>query len=162
MSIKAQAWYVDYMVAMVIFSLAILIYFEYGANSSENSLSYLETDSKYISSSLVSEGIPNNWTSNPLKIGVADDYKLNETKWQAFHNLGYNTSKNIFATRFDFYVMVKDAGNVIRIDDLDGIGNPNYNSSTIKNIDAKNLIRTERFIVYQNRIMSLVVYLWEK
>ena len=104
----------DYTLAIIFFTVAIFIYFQYAADLKGNYsvLDSMQTDSRYIADSLVSDGYPLNWTPETAsKIGLGQ--KLNETKWKYFSQVNYNTSRNIFSTSFDYYVQVEDNNSTV-------------------------------------------------
>ena len=78
---KAQVWYTDFVVAVLIFAIALVIYFEYVNNLSkeeESNLNEMLMTAKLVSNNLMSSGYPNDWNqSNAEIIGIVDDKRVN-------------------------------------------------------------------------------------
>ena len=88
---QAQAWGADLMIALVIFSIGIFVFFLYSINApteAEESIDNLFYEGKIIASSILSEGHPEDWTfGNVVTIGILSQGKINETKLERFYNL---------------------------------------------------------------------------
>lgn len=112
-STKAQAWYTDFSIAMLMFAVALTIYVVYTTNLSKediSSLNDLVSEAKLVSSSLVSEGYPLDWNNDTVKrIGLTDNnQKINIVKLRSFSNLPYNYSKKILGTVYDYTLSFED------------------------------------------------------
>ena len=132
LSNKAQIWYADFVIALFLFILTILLYFNYTNNlqtQEEGSIEVMLTDVKGISSSLVMGGYPDNWNNaTVLRIGIADEQKLNPDKLRNFKKLNYTKSRTLFSTGFDYFVFfVNSRGEVLNINGVCGVGSPNIN-----------------------------------
>ncbi|MBI2651934.1 hypothetical protein HYX00_00590, partial [Candidatus Woesearchaeota archaeon] len=96
-------------------------------------LDVMLTDAKAISSSLALSGYPNDWDNTTvIRIGIADEQKVNATKVKTFDKLDYPTTKKRFGTIFDYFVFfVNDKGEVLNINGICGVGywliNTSYN-----------------------------------
>ena len=78
---KSQVWYTDFMIGLLIFVIALVMYYKFVVNLSEQDQSILNeliSDSKMISSSLISGGFPENWNNGTVeRIGITDnDYRI--------------------------------------------------------------------------------------
>ena len=108
MNSRAQAWYMDFAIALLLFTFTLAVYFSYTTNfqkQEKGELNTLLTDAKALSSSLALPGYPNNWDNiTVLRIGIADEQKLNGTKVKQFKQYDYKASKRRFATPYDFIV----------------------------------------------------------
>jgi len=166
---KAQVWSLDLMSAMALFLVGIVVFFTYSINQpgeAEDNLELLFYEGKVIASSLLSPGYPTQWDSdNVATIGLTDDGRINNTKLKELYDMtsitednDYNLSKNILNTRFDYYIFFETNMTSIA-PDLDGIGKL---GTTRDNVNAKNLIKTTRFTVYQNKTTPLYLYTWEE
>ena len=117
-STKAQAWYTDFIIAMLMFAVTLTIYFVYTTNLSKediNSLNDIVSEAKLVSSSLVSGGYPSDWNNNTVKrIGLTDgNQKINTAKLRSFANLPYNYSKKILGTVYDYTISFEDVNGTI-------------------------------------------------
>ncbi len=151
---KAQVWYIDFMVGLLIMITAAVIYFNFYGNLSDDSESdwqELIIDSKSISSALMSSGSPPGWNaSNASSIGITDgNYRINTTKFEYLKSMEYADAKAAFKTRFDFHIFIKGADNSI----TDEYG--------INSTSPKLLVQTARFAIYNSTIQRVVLHLWK-
>jgi hypothetical protein len=163
---KAQAWGMDIIIAIMIFSVGILLFLIYTVNNSTESkeaLDELSYDGENIFENIFTEGSPNDWNNvNVVRIGIMDDDKINETKLDRFYNLAlsdYSRTKSIFNTRFDYYFYFNNIS--ISIGEINGIGKPGTNISDIQD-NAKNLIRITRFTSFKEKPVTVFLYIWEE
>ena len=162
---KSQAWGADLMVAFVIFSIGIFVFFLYSINApteAEENIDALFYEGKIIASSILSEGYPADWNSeNVVTAGILTDNKINETKVERFYNLAqadYAKTKRIFNTKYDYYFFL-DRNMVISSGEIEGIGKP----GTVKeNINALNLVKVTKLTIYENKPTSAYLYIWEE
>ncbi len=176
-STKAQAWYTDFTMAMLIFTVALIIYFVYTTNLSKEEASLLNdltSEAKFVSSSLVSEGYPSNWSSNTVKrIGLTDsNQKIDVGKVLNLANLTYNHSKKLLGTVYDYTLFFEGSnGTVLNISGFCCKGHEktciNPDSACIintNNADIDNLVKIDRLLTYDNAtktsIIRMVLYLW--
>ena len=164
---KAQVFSLDLIIAVIIFGSAILIYYKSTTNLSDQDEALLDDlliDAKTISSSLMSQGYPYNWTKdNILRIGISDDNRINETKLEQFSKIPYKDSRKLFGTVYDYYVFFRDRNNnIIPFNEsLEGIGNPDVNSTNIQTVETpKKLVKITRLVVKKSAIAKMVIYLW--
>ena len=128
MNSKAQAWFADFAIALVLFTFTLVIYFSYTTNfqkEEKGELDLMLADAKSISSSLTLSGYPNDWDNTTvIRIGISDDQKINAAKLVTFKQLNYNITRNKFATVYDYFVFFTDnIGNVLNIQGICGVGN---------------------------------------
>ena len=136
-STKAQAWYLDFSIALLIFILTLVIFFTQTNNFRTNqkgSLSQAVADARSISSSLMQEGFPSNWSKDDvIRIGIANDYRLNMTKLRQFSEMDYQRSRLKLGTAFDYYLFFTDEeGNPISINGLCGVGSSSSNARHVQ------------------------------
>lgn len=163
---QAQIWSLDLMAGVALFLIGIVIFFTYSINQSgeaEDKLELLFYEGKVVANSLVSSGYPEQWNSgNVITLGIADEGRINNTKLQALHDMiqagNYTQTKNMLNTIYDYYIFFED--NMTSIPGSpDGIGKP---LTTRDNVNARNLIKTTRFTVYENKTTPLYLYIWEE
>ncbi len=124
----------DFAIALLLFIFTLVIYFSYTTNFQKQEKSELDvmlTDAKSISSSLALSGYPNDWDNTTvLRIGIADEQKINATKVKVFKQYDYKKSKILFATPYDYVVFfLNDKGEVLNINSVCAIGYPLVNVS---------------------------------
>lgn len=161
---RAQIWGMDLVVAVIIFSIGLTGFYLYSLNeqgSSQEIVELLSYDGRIISEIILSEGYPENWdTSNVVEIGILKNNKIDETKLENFYNLAstnYTRTKHLFNTIYDYYFFL-DENMTINSLEVEGIGKPGINKD---NINAKDLVKITRVVVYQNKIMTSQLYLWK-
>ena len=159
---RAQAFGFDLFIAIGLFLAAFILIYFYSINlqsSQEKVHEALSYDGNVIADSLLSEGYPQNWDKdNVVIIGILSNNKINETKLSKFNDLAnsdYNKAKNIFNTKYNFYVNLTEP--IINEEDEDeeeitGIGLPPSS--------PKNLIKLTRFTIYKDKPVTLIIELW--
>ena len=160
---KAQAWGMDLVIGVIIFSIAVIVLYFYAINYTDESedLDALVYDGDIIADSILSEGYPINWNSgNVIKIGVLSDGKVNETKLEQFYDLSYNDygkTKELFNTKFDYFFLF-DENMTFGSEEVRGIGKP---GTVLGEVITENLIKVTRFNVYKERPITAYLYIWE-
>ena len=123
----------DFIIAMLIFAVALTIYFVYTTNLSKEDISSLNdliSDTKLVSSSLVSEGYPSNWNSNTVKrIGLTNnDQMIDKRKMNEFMEISYNKSKKLLGTAYEYLLFfVNESNDVQNIEGFCGTGGEEVN-----------------------------------
>src|SRR3989338_341207 len=161
---RAQGWGTDLIIGFIIFILAILFFYNYSfnySNETEEIIELLSYKGDYIGDSIMSEGTPTDWSEgNVQKIGILTENKINQTKLEEFYNLvqtDYNSTKVIFNTKYDYYFFLTNPMN-IGGGQVDGIGKPGVTKDTI---NATNLLRITRFTIYENKPVTAYIYVFE-
>jgi len=154
---RSQAWGIDLIIAVTIFSIGILFFFIYSVNQpSENKeiFDILNYEGGLVFESILSEGYPKDWENNTvIVIGIVENGKVNQTKYNNFKDLAetdYNRTKQLFNTIYDYYFFIEGES---------GIGKPGID---VNNISSKNLIKITRFTIYQNKPKTTFLYIWEE
>jgi len=162
---KSQAWGMDVLIAITIFSAIIFVFFIYATNQSgegKQILESLQSQGKTITNIILSEGYPQDWTEdNVIKIGILSDNIINTTKLEKFYNLTlteYNKTKILFNTHYDYFLFFNENITINSIE-IEGIGKP---ETTKTNINAKNIIKTTRYVIYKDKPVTIYIYIWEK
>src|SRR3989338_8449780 len=119
-STKAQAWYMDFAIALLLFTFTLVVYFSYTNNfqkQEKGNLDAMVKDAKAISSSLVLSGYPVDWKNETvIRIGVADEQQLNATKVKEFKRMDYNMTRKIFATPYNYFIFfINENGEVLNV-----------------------------------------------
>lgn len=156
---KAQIWYADFTIALLLFLIATAIYFQFTDNLSseeDKDIQEMVLDLKTISNALISEGFPENWTSDNLEvIGLTDgNYRIDNEKLIKFSNLNHSQIINSFNTPYNFYFYLEDQyGNNIPINGKGGIG---YNSTY-----SLDRVQITRIAIYNSSMVKMVIHLWK-
>lgn len=134
MNSKAQAWYMDFAIALLLFTFTIVVYFSYTSNiknQDKGELDLMTKDAKAISNSLALEGYPDDWdNATVVRIGITDDQQLNATKLKALKRFNYTLSRRKFATSYDYFVyFVNENGEVLNVKSVCGAGYPLMNTT---------------------------------
>ncbi|MCH8003183.1 MAG: hypothetical protein IH934_01000 [Nanoarchaeota archaeon] len=125
---KAQVWFTDFVIGMIVFSLVLISYYTYTTNISKEDSSATDnliSDAKIVSSSLISKGFPDNWDANTVtRIGFTDNYnRIDTTKFNEFNKLNYNKSKKLLGISNDYFLFfVNESGDVQNVEGYCGTG----------------------------------------
>ncbi|MBS3105716.1 hypothetical protein J4234_05655 [Candidatus Woesearchaeota archaeon] len=119
----------DFAIALLLFIFTLVVYFSYASNfqkQEKGDLGEMLADAKAISSSLALSGYPTNWDNTTvIRIGIADEQKINVIKIKYFKQLNYSKTKTYFGTFYDYFVFfVNDKGEVLNINGFCGTGQP--------------------------------------
>lgn len=121
-NIKAQVWFMDFVVAMVIFSFVLISYYLYTTNISKQDYAAMDTlvsDAKTISSTLTTGGSPDGWDSENVEIiGFTDNYnRIDNEKFNEFMKINYNKTKKLLGTTYDYLLFfVNESGDVQNVE----------------------------------------------
>jgi len=103
---KAQAWTLDFIFAMLIFSIAIILLLTHTVGRTDYNIVY---DFDKISSHLITDGYPTNWNNtNVVYPGLLSNGILNETKINQIKLLNNSFIISSFGIRNNFYVNITD------------------------------------------------------
>ncbi|MBI4452529.1 hypothetical protein HY637_03805 [Candidatus Woesearchaeota archaeon] len=133
-SIKAQAWYMDFAIGMLLFTFTLIVYFSYTNNAQKEDkgdFDLVTKDAKSISNSLALEGYPDDWDNTTVvRIGIADEQQLNATKLKKLKQMNYTLARRKFSTTFDFFAyFLNENGDVLNIKGVCGTGYPLINTT---------------------------------
>jgi hypothetical protein len=152
---KAQFWGIDLMVAMIIFSVAIAVFYIYSLNQpseTEQNFENLFYDGGVIADALLSQGYPEDWNSGDVvTLGILSSGKINETKLERFYDLAssdYERTRQIFNTGYNYWFFLSE-----EMDGIDGIG--------LNQTNPRNLVKVTRFSIYKNKPVTVYLYIWE-
>ncbi|MBI2651613.1 hypothetical protein HYX01_04025 [Candidatus Woesearchaeota archaeon] len=132
---RAQVWFTDFIIGMLIFSFMLISYYTYTTNISKQDSLLLEeliSDAESISSSLLLAGFPVDWSNETvMSIGITNNnYKINATKLSDFAALPYNRTKKLFGAIYDYTIFFTDeSGASINVEGFCGIGSSKANIS---------------------------------
>lgn len=132
MNSRAQAWYMDFAIALLLFIFTVATYFSYTNNfqkEDQGDLNSMLADSKSLSSSLALSGFPENWDNKTIvRIGISDDQRLNTAKLRSFKQLNYSQTKKKFGTVYDYFAFFTSSkGDILNINGICGVGHPLVN-----------------------------------
>ena len=168
---RAQAWYLDVVMALFIFASAMVAYHYFSINidSAKNDrFKEMSFAADALSSTLLKEGYPVQWNSlDVVRIGIThNDQKIDPQLWMEFTGLNYTQSKQLLGMTYDFLVFFEDAqGNITKIGPMCAAGMPSinftaYDTTCSAPIIAKveNLLASERYVFAQGQILKMKVY----
>jgi hypothetical protein len=186
MNRKSQVWYIDFIVAIMIFVVGLTIYYTYVNNLNnirETDLNEMIADAKAISFSLTSAGFPEAWNTTEVeRIGLTNnDHRIDDIKFQQLNNLSYNIARLKLGTRFNYFIFFEDKKKcLINITNDYGIGNDaveatldtslNQSNCTLgnpnlfidtENIQNKKLVNINRIVAYRTEPVKMRLYVWE-
>ncbi|MBN2458405.1 hypothetical protein JXB31_04725 [Candidatus Woesearchaeota archaeon] len=165
----------DFILAMFIFSVCIMIYYKTLPNvklKSENPVDEAYLDAKAIASSVVSLGSPLNWTNDSVqRIGIVDyGNEISERKVTEFKSMAssdYYRTKTMLGVTSDFIVYFIDNEQAfLDINNTGVIGFPTVAESAapdytnVTEVGCRNLVRIERIMLYNNSPAKMVIFTW--
>jgi hypothetical protein len=166
-STKSQIWSIEFIVGLVIFIGALLIFYKYSVNlgtTQSDEIKELLIDAKTLSTFLVDKGLPGSWnTSDVILVGLTNgDYRLNESKLSNFSALSYATAKDLLSVRNDYYVFFEDKNSTqIAPAGVIGVGKPGVNKTNINQTEnPDNLLKVFRFMRYNGTIIRMGILIW--
>lgn len=159
---KAQVWYADFTVGVLIFSMVIFAYFYYVEHqeySDDTLQGALLTEAKTISNYLIGEGYPLNWTSaNVSIVGLTSgNHRIDLDKLDDFNSWGYEERRGYLHTTKDYYFFLQYM-NGTKFNELctdPGSGCVAWNSSV-------QLVQESRLLIYNGTISRMVLYVYQK
>src|SRR3989344_3990275 len=134
MSTKSQTFFTDFIIALLLFSFTLIIYFGYTINLHGESMDELELmirDANSISNSLTLSGYPEDWTlQNAIRYGIADHQRINSSKIKLMKQASYQDTRSKFSTPYEYFAFfANDYGEVINVNGVCGIGSPSVATS---------------------------------
>ena len=156
---RAQIWFTDFMIGILIFVIVIFIYYLYAHGIDDDPseiIADLVLDAKTISSSLVTAGTPADWSADNVQvIGLTDGkQRIIQEKLGLFANISYNQAKTRLRTSYDYYIQLYyPNGTIIPIDSQQGIGLPPDNTT--------NQVKINRIVIYDSALVNMVVRVWQ-
>ena len=160
---KAQLWYFDFIVGATIFLLSIVIALRYVTTDYYIKIresNILVDEANRLSSSLMTTGIPNNWTrENVVSIGIAnEDKSINLSKLEELKEIDndYLKLKSLIGIKNDFMISFENSeGEAINFGkEYFGIP-PN----------GKDVVTITRYMVYRHddiaEIIGMKVKVWK-
>jgi len=157
---RGQVWGIDLIVGATIIMAGIFSFYLYYYNLSskqETKLNDLSQAGDQIAEALLSSGNPQNWdTNNVIRIGLADNGKINSTKldmWYELSESDYQYTLQLFKITSNYFVNFTEPfiykGNYIQ-----GIGK-------IPTEEASDVAKTSRFTVYNGKPTTMRILTWE-
>lgn len=170
MSTRGQAWYLDFVIAILVFSTCLILFFKFVPNMhAEERIDQVYLDAKTLADTIVSTGHPQNWTNKTvIRIGIAEDSKIDHDKLVEYYIMNknnYSTTKEIFRIRSDYAVFFTDAHDKpVNLSMVDIIGHPDakqkYDGLDISGIQHSDVVGLVRVLTYNKTIVKMVIYAW--
>jgi len=157
---KAQVWYTDFMVGVLIFAVVIVSYFYYVEHtqySDDSLMSALVSETKTISSTLVTRGFPEGWTAvNVTNVGLTDGgSRINATKLSNFNSWTYEERRGYLHTTKDYYFYLEYLNGTKFNELCTDAGNcTDWNSSY-------HLTQGTRLLIQGSDIIRMVLYVYQ-
>jgi hypothetical protein len=173
---KSQVWLSDYIISLLLFTIAVLISVKIIINSFSTNVAFneIKNDASKMSEMLLSEGYPVNWTNDTvIRPGLLTAKRLDSEKVIKLMNasyISYDPLRVKLQTKYDFLVVFEHPdGNMIEFGSLCAIGKPvsmHMNGSDcvspdFSNLRYDNMAQLSRFIIYNSEIIRMVVYAWD-
>lgn len=171
-STKAQVWYTDFVVALMIFTVGFLIYLNATSDildKEDDEFGSIVNDVNRISSVFLSQGYPPDWDNETVElIGISLNNRINQTKLLRAANISYDKSRTLLSTRHEYFVFLKDKDdNILNLGGVCGIGKNNMAEIISEklcsnlSLNAEKLAKSERTVIFKSEIAKMGVYVWE-
>ena len=165
MTIKGQMWYSDFILAVTIFTLVLVLSFKYITTDyfiSGQDTNIVLSDVTRLSETLLTPGIPHNWTEDyVVMIGVTSNNILNSTKIDMLKNMSINNYAQVKSTlglKSDFLLYFENnTGHEINITNQTYIGKPGLTKQDVQTLAPDNVITVNRYSVYKHDNISEIV-----
>jgi hypothetical protein len=163
---KAQVWTIDFIIALIIFIMLVLVAFRLLASADfYDTFEPFYRESISLSESLISSGKPSSWNSTNVIIpGIANNNRINESKLLEFDKISYSNTKSLFHISADYLFYFRNATNILNIS---GRCSRGYNVTTtascepnILNLTYSNFLRMDRIVIINSSIIRMVIYTW--
>ena len=141
---KGQAWSVDVIAAIIIFTAGISILFFYAINF--NNQSQINIDDLNYQGNFASEFILSE------DRGILVENKINQTKLDDFYNADYETKRVELGVKDNFYFTIPYL-------EIEGI--PRDYVGRVNTTSVENLIQINRFTIYKNKPVTFRLYVWK-
>ena len=159
---KAQVWYTDFIIGVLIFSIVVISYFYYVEHteySDDNLMVSLIAEAKTVSNSLATRGYPPDWTAaNVTTVGITDGSpRIDLAKLSAFNSWNYEERRGYMHTTKDYYFYIEYI-NGTRFNELcadPGAGCIEWNESY-------HLAQNTRLLIYDSDIVKAVMDIYQK
>lgn len=164
---RAQIWSFDLLAGIMLFMAGITIFFIYSLNQpgqTQETFQLLSYEGNAVANNLMASGYPEKWNlTNVVTIGITDGNIINQTKLEQLYEMiytqnNYTLTKHLLNTQYEYYFFL-DQNMTINSTQVLGIGKPGVAEN---NVTAKNLIKTTRYTIYQNKTTPLYIYTWEE
>ena len=163
---KAQVFTGDFILGFLIFIGMLLIGIKLVIGiipSTQYDILY--ADNTFLSEQLLQPGYPANWTTSDVIIpGLTTNNRLNLTKLQNFSALTYDQTRSLYHLTGDYIFYFKNTTDIINMTSCiygyniptDGNCTPDLSAALYDD-----LVKTERLIVYNSSILTMVVLSWQ-
>ena len=156
---RAQGWGFDLVIALMIFSAVLFLFFFYILNYSpeaDKNLADMNSEADSISNLILSEGRPTDWnSSNIQEIGILTGKKINETKLYNFFNIStdnYDLTKSLLKTNYEYFINFSETiySNGILISEIGK-----------EPTESEYLSKSSRQAIYNNKPITIYFEVWK-
>lgn len=182
---KAQIWYADLIISLLIFVATLTVYYSHTYNTQNNEQSSMQnivSDAKAGSAYLAGPGYPENWNSSSVAIlGLTDgNGRVQAPKLEALSSIPYSSARSLLNTKYDFFLYFAGQSDcLIEISSgVYGYGHPDANLAETGSSDScpsgtKNMtlnlsgmspekvIRISRLVILNSSIANMVIHEWQ-
>jgi hypothetical protein len=155
---KAQAWYTDFMVGLLLFFAALTIYYLFQSsfgNTEEVALEDMISDAKQIANSLMSPGYPEGWSPATVeRIGIVEDMRIDFDKLDDFISMDYNLTRSKFRTTYEYAIYFYDGNESIILSN-------NQTYIGLAPSQANKLVKITRMALYNSTLALIEVQVWQ-
>src|SRR3989339_619001 len=156
-----QVWSIDFALAILLLSGAILIFSQYVFSLSSNHKERAEilmVDALSVADAVMSEGSPHGWqVENVTQLGIiGEPGYIDQGKVKVFEAIAkdeYPRSQKLLSTTYDYLINFTRNGNFTEVDGISYLGKSG------EDVDEDNLIAINRFGFYNGSILNIEILL---
>jgi hypothetical protein len=157
---KGQIWTLDLIVALVLFIIGALFFYQYGSSVRENNsneINELSLQTERISNNLMGSGEPSEWNNaSVISIGLSDgNSRLVLNKLRELNQIPYPDTKHLLSTNRDYQITFRNGNNTLL-----SFNNQTFWGKNISLDSPKQMLKSKRLLFYNHSILSMEILVW--
>lgn len=154
---KAQVWYVEFVIAIVIVTVMTGIFLQYlsTSNTQGESINRLHTQAVRMSELVISPGVPQDWDQSNVRIaGITNaNWRINQTKIEELYAMSEAQQRVSLTAQSNFFMYLHNQTDNISINGQQWIGSlPS---------DSVQQAVVNRYLIYEGKIVQLRMVVWQ-
>ena len=165
MNKKGQVWITDFMVGLALFMMILFVVLRIFLSMDLPKQSETYIDAVHVSSGLLTQGYPKNWTNDTVIIpGIAKDNMINYTQLEEYATIPYGRTIVLYQLSSDYIFFFSNSTNVINTTrctygydiTTDAECNP-----LLTSISYSDLSKIDRIVVLNDTLVRMTIYAWK-
>jgi len=172
---KTQIWYLDFIIGISIFTLMLIMAFRYTSlklSDNEAEQGRVWSDAQRLAESLLSEGVPKNWTAEEvISIGILSETSVVDTiKVERLKNFtleNYDRTRFVLGLRSDYIIYFENINDeILNITNQSYIGKPGFTVQDVFDSKPTDELFYTRYLVFRHdsiaEIIAMRVLVWQQ